>query len=60
MTTSNLNSFWPIFVSLKKIKVGLWDHHAVCVSPLINFWMAEPIALQPKSGVFYAVRSEML
>jgi hypothetical protein len=27
-----LSFFRPIFYILKKIKVGLWDHHAVCVS----------------------------
>jgi hypothetical protein len=29
------------FPYLKKIKVGLPNHHVVCESPLINFWMPE-------------------
>jgi hypothetical protein len=37
--------FWPTFLILKKkIKGGLWDHLAVCVSPLI--WGDNEITLQ--------------
>jgi hypothetical protein len=41
--------YFPYF---EKKKVGLWDHQAVraracvCVSPRINFWMAEPIFMK--------------
>jgi hypothetical protein len=34
---SLLSLFW------KKIKVGLCDFHAVCVSHPINFWISEPV-----------------
>jgi hypothetical protein len=39
----------PTFVILKNIKVGLCDHHAVCVCmciPSINFRIAEPIFMK--------------
>jgi hypothetical protein len=43
-------NFEPTFLNLKKIKVGLCDHHFVCmsVSPLTsnNFSMAEPIFMR--------------
>jgi hypothetical protein len=41
------------FPYFEKIKVGLWDHCAVCLSvyhPLINFQMTEPIFM--KLGVY--------
>jgi hypothetical protein len=33
-------------LSFEKMKVGLGVHHAVCVSPSINLWMAEPIFIK--------------
>jgi hypothetical protein len=43
--------FLAYFTYFEKIKVGLWDHLAVCVfvnPPTINFWMPEPtIAPEP-------------
>jgi hypothetical protein len=42
-----LSLFW-------KIKIDLWDHHAVCVSVyplLINFWMLEPIFMKPSTYI---------
>jgi hypothetical protein len=39
------SAYFPYF---EKIKVGLWDHDAVCVSvnPSINFWIPEPIFMK--------------
>jgi hypothetical protein len=33
---SALFLFWK-----KKVEMGLWDHHAACIAPLINLWMPE-------------------
>jgi hypothetical protein len=40
--------FLGYFPYFEKNKVGLWFHVAVCVcvSPLINFWMPEPIFMK--------------
>jgi hypothetical protein len=42
--------FLACFTHFEKINVGLWDHLAVhvsvCVFPLINFWMPEPIFME--------------
>jgi hypothetical protein len=41
--TSKKLHFLPTFLILKIIKVGSCDLHAVCVSPPINFWIAQPV-----------------
>jgi hypothetical protein len=33
----------PLFILAFSPKAGLCDHHAVCVSHLINFWIPEPV-----------------
>jgi hypothetical protein len=48
--TSAARVFYAYFPYSQKIKVGLWDHHAVCESPTINYWMPEPIFM--KFGVY--------
>jgi hypothetical protein len=35
--------FFAYFRYFEKVEVGLCDLHAVCVSPFMNFWMAEPV-----------------
>jgi hypothetical protein len=47
------NNFIGILFLLKKIKIGLCDHHAVCVCvfpSLINYWM--PTLILMKLGMY--------
>jgi hypothetical protein len=56
--------FLADFPYFEKIKVGLWDHHAICVSvyppPPINFWMPGPIFMKLGMYIMALIPSQRL